>query len=484
MSIMISYFSPGEHYFQIRVLRKELCLIKLGLLEINMDIKLKLKDRLIGLIKKDGESLTGDSLRIFSTDMIVLLVGLLGGVLMARFWGPEGRGILTMIALIATTLFTISNLGLAEGSTYFISRYPEQTREYFYSIFFLAGILGIGFLGIAYLSFDYWYRAYQSYPAELFLLILPSSLFMLWGQTIRFSLLGLRKIKEFNLLNILQSLANLIPIVIVALLLNRSLKWYCVLYLVCIILVMLIGLNQILRITGLKGRIQRLYFIPVLSYGVRLYPAVLVPLIRGRLDYFLIGYFLAPADLGIYSIAVLLSENLLRIPAAMQMALFPRVSADRTDSKYALTARLLRVSNFVEFILVLVIIALGYPVIWILFGKSFLPAYIPLIILLFARIPEGMNKIISSFFAGNNQPGIPSVLGVTGITVSALIGWVLIPEMNLIGAGIAKLIASFVPLIPAMVIFYRQTKLGFIKIIIPDREDYLLIKNKIWSWIK
>jgi len=145
---------------------------------------------------------------------------------------------------------------------------------------------------------------------------------------------------------------------------------------------------------------------------------------------------------------------------------------------------LLRVSNFVEFILVLVIIALGYPVIWILFGKSFLPAYIPLIILLFARIPEGMNKIISSFFAGNNQPGIPSVLGVTGITVSALIGWVLIPEMNLIGAGIAKLIASFVPLIPAMVIFYRQTKLGFIKIIIPDREDYLLIKNKIWSWIK
>ena len=125
-----------------------------------------------------------------------------------------------------------------------------------------------------------------------------------------------------------------------------------------------------------------------MSYAVRNYPASFIIILQTRLDHFLIGYFLDPSQLGIYSIAILLSENLLRITAAFQLSLFQRVSADRSDQQFALAARVPRVTNLLNIILSASIAVIGYPLIKILFGAAFLPAYLPLVILLAARVPE------------------------------------------------------------------------------------------------
>ena len=183
-----------------------------------------------------------------------------------------------------------------------------------------------------------------------------------------------------------------------------------------------------------------------------------VLILQARIDHFLIGYFMEPKELGIYSIAVLISENLLRISAAFQMSLFPRVSADWTDQKFVLAARVLRVNNVINVLLSLGLIAVGYPLIYILFGKAFLPAFLPLIILLVARLPEGLYKITGSTISGMGRSGLSSSFGALGVIASGLLGWILIPRFGLVGASLAKAISSFVQFVPALFFFIRYSK--------------------------
>ena len=309
----------------------------------------------------DRGGLARDSFNIFAADSVIMALGVISSILLARLFGPEGKGIITMVLLIPLSLHYIGLFGMAETTTFFISRFKDQARENFYVIHLLSWFFGIVVVTGAYLSFNYWYQAYQSYPRLLFLISIPSALFLILMTTLRFSMLGLQDMLEFNLFNIGQGLVNLLVVLIVGILLNRSLQWYCVLNVIGAILLTLSGLAMMLRKPEIKGFPGRMNFDPILAYAVRNYPSNFIVFMQARVDHFMIGYFLEPSQLGIYSIAILLSENLLRITSAFQMALFPRVSADLSEKKYLLTARVLRVTTVINIILSLGVAAIGYP---------------------------------------------------------------------------------------------------------------------------
>jgi len=427
--------------------------------------------------------LSTDSFTIFLTDTVVMAIGMAGSILIARLFGPEGRGIITMVTLIPLTLFYLGSLGLPDSSTYFLSRFREQARENFFTIQALAWVAGLITIAAAYLSFEWWYQPYKTYPRELFLIVIPTSLAAILTLTLRYSLLGLGSSWGFNLMNVVQALGSLTTIVIAGVFLHRDLRWFCYIYLIYPFVVVALGMGLVGSKPEIRGWPAGLNLRPVMSYAMRTYPQGIVFWLQSRLDHFLIAYFLEPAQLGIYSIAIFLSENLLRITAAFQTALFPRVSADQTDAKYLLAARVLRVTNMIDILLSIGIIALGYPIIRLLFGKEFAPAYLPLVVLVIGRIPAGLYKIASSTIAGSGRPGLLSLFGTIGIVVNAGLGLLLIPSLGLLGASLAKTISVFAQLIPAMIFFASQAKLGWTQCLVMNREDWRLIKAKAVSWL-
>ena len=443
----------------------------------------------MGLIGRFFKSLTDrgglarDSFNIFAADSVIMMLGVITSILLARLFGPEGKGIITMVLLIPLTLHFIGLFGMAETTTFFISRFKEQARENFYAIHLLSWFFGIVVVTGAYLSFNYWYQAYQSYPRLLFLISIPSALFIILMTTLRFSMLGLQNMLEFNLYNIGQALLNLVIVVIAGVLLNRNLQWYFILNVAGVFLLTMTGLALICRKPEIRGFPGRMNFDPILTYAVRNYPSNFIMYMQSRVDHFMIGYFLAPSQLGIYSIAILLSENLLRVTSAFQLALFPRVSADLSEKKYLLIARALRVTTVINIILSLGVAAIGYPLIKLLFGEAFLPAYIPLLILLASRVPEGFYKIAASTIAGIGRPGLVSVFSALGVFFNCLLGVILIPKIGLLGASLAQTIAAVMQMAPTFYFLVLQSKLRPAQFLIPDREDYLLTKTIINKWL-
>jgi O-antigen/teichoic acid export membrane protein len=444
-----------------------------------MEPKTGIIARISGWLAGPG-SMSRDSFTIFFTDTIVILIGLAASIVMARLFGPSGRGIITMVTLIPVTLSYFGSLGLPDSSAYFLSRFPDQARENFFSIQLLSWIFGIITVAAAYLTFPYWYKYYQSYPKDLFMIALPVALLTTLVITLRFSLLGLGSTRNFNLMNTAQALGSLLAVFVAGVFLKQNLRWYCAFFLIYMGLIVLLGLYLNLKRPELRGWPKKLSLKPLISYSARIYPVGLAQILQGRIDYFLIGYFMKPKELGIYSIAVLISENLLRITAAFQMALFPRVSADWTDQKFVLAARVLRVNNLINIVLSLALIAVGYPLILVLFGRAFLPAFLPLVILLLARLPEGFYKITAYTISGLGRPGLSSSFGAMGVIAGGVLGWILIPRFGLVGASLAKVISSFVQFVPALFFFSRYSKMSLSQCLMINREDYDLLKQK-WS---
>ena len=73
--------------------------------------------------------LSRDILGIFGTRAIWSAMGLVSGVILARWLGPHDRGILALILLLPSTVVTLTKLGLSQANVYAINREKQPITQ-------------------------------------------------------------------------------------------------------------------------------------------------------------------------------------------------------------------------------------------------------------------------------------------------------------------------------------------------------------------
>ncbi|GAI49571.1 unnamed protein product, partial [marine sediment metagenome] len=151
-------------------------------------------------------------------------------------------------------------------------------------------------------------------------------------------------------------------------------------------------------------------------------------------DYFLVQSFVSMAELGYYSVAVSISELPLFIPRAFSSILLPKFA--RYEQSFAEAAAATAIRHILALALLLAIILgiLGRFVICFLYGAQFLPAFIPLAILLLGTLAMSIVGVVFNFFAGRGHPEIPSYILGGGFILNTGLDFVLIPRWGIIGA--------------------------------------------------
>ena len=90
-------------------------------------------------------------------------------------------------------------------------------------------------------------------------------------------------------------------------------------------------------------------------YGGKVYLANALSFLNYRLDILLIAMFLAPAAVGLYSIAVGIAEKLFLISRALTIVLFPKISSLSGLEANTLTPRVARHTFFIMIIVSLLL---------------------------------------------------------------------------------------------------------------------------------
>jgi stage V sporulation protein B len=386
----------------------------------------------------------------------------------ARLLGPEGMGLFSLASTVAFYLALLADLGLGTAGIFLLGR-GSSPRAVAGTTLLAGGVagLGAGLIALGLVPFaDTGLLA--GLDAGLLLIVAGTVPLLVLGTHLESLLLGLRRTGASVGLGILRRVVQLGLTAGALLLVERSL----VLALLCLPLSTLpsivAGLRLLVRRTGsLRG--ERATFREALPYGLRSWIGVVAQVLNYRADLPLINLFLGAGAMGVYGMAVILTEPLLYVPQAVALVLFPRASADEEPRR---TIRTLHATRTV-----LALGALGGVVLWIaapllrrvVAGDEFAEADLVIRILIPGIVAAALAKVLSSDLAGRGRPGLVSVAGIVAAAINIGLNLMLIPSMELAGAALASAVSYTASTLLIGGFFLRASGARFGDLLRPER---------------
>jgi len=212
-----------------------------------------------------------------------------------------------------------------------------------------------------------------------------------------------------------------------------------------------------------------------MKYALRDYPGGVADFTTLRLDQLMLGAMASNVAIGLYVVAVRLSEMTTLVADALAVALMPEVAASKSsDRAELLWARSLRLAIYMHVVLLPLLWLTAPIVLKTLFGENFVPATAAFRWLLIAAAVWSLGSIVISGLRGFGYPGLSTVARFSAAVVTAVWLLILLPRRGITGAAIASLIGYSVMLVIALIGFMRKRQLGFWNCLRPQKRDLFL----------
>lgn len=215
-------------------------------------------------------------------------------------------------------------------------------------------------------------------------------------------------------------------------------------------------------------KLIRFGFFPMLS--------LLMTTLNYRVDILMLNGKVADAEIGIYSVGVLLAERIWMLPDAMNGVMVSNITKGK-DAREA--AYVIRICNTVCLFIILGIIVLGKPFINIVFGDEYTGAYQVTVILLAGVFSMIYYKLIVAYNVAMGKQAVSFMLLSIGVISNVIANIVLIPAMGIYGAGIASVISYASCSLMFIVYFCRTTNISFTNMLFINKSDYDKLKLRI-----
>lgn len=398
-----------------------------------------------------GGELARGSTFLFAGQLLGNAAYFAGVAIVARALGPADRGTLAFIVVSALIAACVSRLGVNEATIVFAAARPHERPRLLTNLLLntlatsaVAGALVFGFLA----------ALGSLRPAGLTLLdsallgaaVAAVAIFEAGNQF----LLGAHRFLDRAALMVLMPSLYSLTVLVVWLsagltIVRAALIW--------------IGMNSVyavlvwarsLRGIGF-GRPDAALLVESVRFGVRAWVGSLSDFLNFRTDQLLLGVLAAQSSLGIYAVAVNLSEVLLYLPDSVAKALLPMSAGGGTPQSE--TVRSFRRLAALTLVTMLGAALVVPPLIPAVFGHAFRGAATPFLLLLPGSVGFASMRVFSSALAGSLRPGLssipPSVSLVSGLALDIL----LIPFFGADGAAIAASAAFFAGGIAAAVAY-------------------------------
>jgi O-antigen/teichoic acid export membrane protein len=191
-----------------------------------------------------------------------------------------------------------------------------------------------------------------------------------------------------------------------------------------------------------------------------------------RVDAFMVTALLAPALLGIYTLALATSELMFNLSKAVLWSSLGRIATlDFADSA-ALCARIVRSTIAMQFVVGTVVFLIGPMAITLVYGNRFEESGAVLRLLLPGVVFYSADGMLSSFIAVRAaRPGLLLGLECVTLFVVAAITYVFISRLGVFAGALAHTVAFILAYAVKSAIFLRLTKLPIADVIVPRFAD-------------
>jgi O-antigen/teichoic acid export membrane protein len=331
-----------------------------------------------------------------------LVISFLNTVIITRYLGPEGRGKYIIITNLIVLFSIIFGEGIRRRNTIEVGKSRESLTKLIFQTFNSGLIIFFIFI-ILYLTSEIWRFIVPNVETGIIILGLLISLFSIQWQAIQALHLGLKKIPDFNILQVLPVFLIFVINLVGIYLLNFALiDVFISIFLgnLFTFLYSVFGFRASIRLRKIKESNQPYGSLIILKSTIS---AILILLIL-KGDLFLINFYLGSEETGIYSIPVIFSDLIQKIPTILGLLIISRTVSDKSGNSVINTAKIVRAILFINLFIAFILFILGKDIITLLFSSKFIKSYDILVYLLPAFIFFGPGAVIYSYFIGKAFP--------------------------------------------------------------------------------
>lgn len=390
--------------------------------------------KLISFVARKGALVLGAT-------ALVLMLRLLKNILVSRILAPELRGIWGLLSVAPTFLVSAGNLGLGSAITYYSGKKLYDARHTLGAAFWSTLVCG-GALGLAawhLVGAGYFFEGNTDRIDPYRILILAVTPFFWLQVMVRGYFTGVAQVERLTVVRILESALPLLLFLVFYFCLSMdrmdaaTYSWFWGFVAAGACAVALLPLRQAFP-PLLPAKACRDF----LSFGLRGHMGNFFNLIVLRIDIVFISWFLTPADLGQYMIATSVAELLMLLPEAFLVpftgALF---GAEEKDSA-AFSRNVLRMVFWGMLCVCLVTMLLARPLIHLLFGSAYLPAWGCTLALIPGMLFLAVFYVLKVDMNNRGRPGITSMTACAAAVLNVGLNWLCIPRYGIEAAAVAS----------------------------------------------
>jgi O-antigen/teichoic acid export membrane protein len=407
---------------------------------------------------------------ILLADATILLTNVVSSLIGARALGPAGRGDLLVVVLWPPVIAMLAGLGLPTAYRYWMAKEPERVSHLFSNALiyaFSAGLVGLALSELIIPHVVGERSADVLLLLRVYLFIVPNVLFtdllrsLLEGSR-RFGWAGLTRLIFFAMQ------AGGFAALWIAGRLTVATGAYTMV--AAQTLSMSIALFAVFRELRPHWNLSWTEFKTSMHYAVRDYPGGVADFTTMRMDQLMLGAMASNVAIGLYVIAVRLSEMTTLVAGAIGSALMPEVARLQKKGE-SLWARSFRLAVYLN-LLMIVPLWIGAPfIIKTLFGAQFVPAAGAFRWLLLAATVLGCGSIVISGLRGFGHPGLSTLARFSSAAVTAIVLPLMLPRWGIKGAALASLLGYSAMLVVALIAFAVKRQVNLWTSLRPRRED-------------
>jgi O-antigen/teichoic acid export membrane protein len=381
---------------------------------------------------------------LFSEQVLRMVAGLLVGIWVARYLGPYFFGIYSYSVAFVALFGTLAKLGLDNIVVRDIVNYPDKTAETIGTAFWLkvgGGLTTICTILAAVVFIE------DDPKTGLFIMIVAAGLFFQSFEVVNFyfqaQVLG-KYIAACKMVQLMvSSLLKLFLIIIQAELI----------FFVAVILVDEISLAAMYGFIYSKrrpGKFWQPFHLPtakrLLKDSWPLLFASFAVVIYMRIDQVMIKALLGQREVGLYSVAVKLSEVWYFVPTIITTSLFPAIlnaKKQSDDLYYRRLKQLYALLIWLGIIVALPVSLSAERIVVILYGSAFSQSGSVLTILVWAGIAVGLMVSSGRFLIAENLTKYTLERNLMGALLNVGLNLLLIPKFGIKGAASSSVFAFF-----------------------------------------
>lgn len=413
-----------------------------------------------------------DAAGIFGTRALWSLMGVVSGVILARWLGPHDRGILALVLLVPNTVVTIFKLGISQASVYAINREgvpAERVASNVVALGLWSGVIAA--LLVWLLRDNLLATVLRDVPAwalalaltRVPLLLIDNYLFGVLQATGKFGLYNVR---------LLLSEALRLALVIVALMIFG---WG---FRAAVVIYTLVGFCNVSwlvlstrRHIPFSLRVDWPVLRGQLSFGVKSYVQTVTAHLLLRISVYMVSYYLTPADTAFYALTLHFTELVLELPQAIGLVLFPRLASLPEEEVHRLTAQTCRRTLALTIPAALGIALLGPWVIVLWYGEPYAPAGAPLPWAAIGVAMMSVFVILTRDFTSRGYQRVNIMAGLVALASNVALNALLIPAFGIVGAAQAAAISYTGACVVLLAFFVVASRIPVLDVLVPKRDD-------------